>query len=409
MTEADKDTTTPLVSIIIPAYNAEDYISECLSSITNQTYRNLEIIVVDDGSTDSTPIIIRDFCALDSRVSLIQQQNQYAGVARNAGMNVAIGDYLLFLDADDFFDSTMVEKMINRAQETSSDIIICKSNFFDNVTKEFSPIDFSLHDVNVSETYSGRELADCIFQFCVGWPWDKLFSASFIRRNKLQFQELRTSNDARFVFLALCLATRISFVDEILVQHRTNNEKSLERTRSKSCESAIYAADSIREYLVASDLYSQYEDSFINWYLDFTIWNLTSLENTARKKLIRIISDEKHSFLNKSVNYFTDESEKLASLLRHQTYEDLLLESFLIVHEKFQIQADLDWHKQYLRQVELDVQESELRHSKEISEIRACLGNYPERIRQLEGTLDNIYNSKSWKLIQFIRKITRMK
>ena len=110
MTEADKDTTTPLVSIIIPAYNAEDYIGECLSSITNQTYHNLEIIVVDDGSTDTTPRIVRDFCTLDQRVSLIQQQNQYASVACNTGMDAATGEYFLLLDADDFFESTMVKK-----------------------------------------------------------------------------------------------------------------------------------------------------------------------------------------------------------------------------------------------------------------------------------------------------------
>lgn len=391
MKKPDTAATTPLVSIIVPAYNAEDFIGECLASITNQTYENLEIIVVDDGSTDSTPNIIRDFCALDSRVSLIQQQNQYAGVARNTGMDFAKGDYLLFLDADDFFDSTMVEKMIDRAQETSSDVIICKSNFYDNITKEYSPIDFSLCDVNVSQTYSGCELSDRIFQFCVGWPWDKLFNSSFIKRNKLKFQDLRTSNDARFVFLALCLATRISFVDEILVQHRTNNEKSLERTRSESCESAIYAADSIREYLIASDLYSQYEDSFINWYLNFIMWNLSSLDNKSRIKIIALLENPDHLFLQYPVHYNTEEASCIISILKQETREELLSTALMLAHEKAELKADVNWLREKALELEKDKQ--------------LLSSQYTSQISQLNNTLESIYSSKSWKLVQAIRSM----
>ena len=391
MTEADKDTTTPLVSIIIPAYNAEDYIGECLSSITNQTYHNLEIIVVDDGSTDTTPRIVRDFCTLDQRVSLIQQQNQYAGVARNTGMNAANGEYFLFLDADDFFESTMVKKMIDRAQETSADVVICKSNFFDNITKKYSSIDFSLKDVNTNQAYSGSELSDRVFQFCVGWPWDKLFKSSFIKKNKLEFQALRTSNDARFVFLSLCLASQISFVDEHLAQHRTNNEKSLERTRSKSCESAIYAADSIREKLLAAGLYSKFETSFINWYLDFLIWNLSSLDSEARIKLISLLDNPDHFFLRKPIKYYTDEARNVISILNIRRREDLLSASLVLTHEKALLQSESNWLKENIEQLEKEKQTLEL--------------EYINQISQLNNTLENIYSSKSWKLVQLLRGI----
>ena len=96
--------TTPKVSVIIPVYNVEDYLRQCLDSVINQTLKDIEIICVDDGSTDKSLEILHEYEKKDSRITVLTQKNQYAGVARNVGMSVATGKYFVFLDSDDFFE-----------------------------------------------------------------------------------------------------------------------------------------------------------------------------------------------------------------------------------------------------------------------------------------------------------------
>lgn len=114
-----------LVSVIIPFYNEEQYIGDCLISLIKQTYKNIEIICVDDGSTDNGAMIVKAIQQSDSRISLIQQENMNAGTARNVGFSKAKGEYVLFLDSDDFFSPSMVERMLNKALSTNSDIVFC--------------------------------------------------------------------------------------------------------------------------------------------------------------------------------------------------------------------------------------------------------------------------------------------
>ena len=117
------------VSVVMPVYNVENYIEECLDSLISQTLKEIEIICVDDGSTDGTLNLLYKYEKSDTRVKVIQQQNQYAGVARNNGMKHAVGEYILFLDSDDFFERTMLEKMYNEAKRTEADLVLWRSDF----------------------------------------------------------------------------------------------------------------------------------------------------------------------------------------------------------------------------------------------------------------------------------------
>ena len=114
------------VSVILPVYNEEKYLPQCLDSICGQTLREIEIICVDDGSTDSSPQILEGYAKKDARVKLIRQENQFAGVARNKGMSYATGKYLSFLDADDYYAPEMLEKMAEEAEKNKADIVICR-------------------------------------------------------------------------------------------------------------------------------------------------------------------------------------------------------------------------------------------------------------------------------------------
>ena len=115
--------TEKLVTIAIASYNNSQYIERCIDSVINQTYKNLEVLIVDDGSTDETPIIIDRIAAEDNRVVVVHQVNAGPGVARNAGINLARGDYLLFLDSDDMIDCDFISKMYEAASTGNYDMI----------------------------------------------------------------------------------------------------------------------------------------------------------------------------------------------------------------------------------------------------------------------------------------------
>lgn len=309
--------STPLVSVVIPSYNAQLYIDQCLSSVVNQSYQNLEVIVVDDGSTDKTLDVVGRY-EDDPRVSVISQSNQFAGVARNVGMDHSRGKYILFLDADDFFSLDMVEKLVARAEQTDSEIVICRSEFYDDITAETSPIDFALTLVDVDKIYTADMLKNEMFRFCNGWAWDKLFLRSFVDKNSLRFQALRTSNDAYFVFMAAMLAERISFVPDCLVRHRTNNSCSLERTRSQSWRNAFEAACLIRTEMNARKIYPTFERSFVNWFLDFAVWNYRTLEESLRCEVYDCLVDLVVPLLpdNYEGFYYRERNERIAIALR---------------------------------------------------------------------------------------------
>lgn len=276
----------PDVSVIVPMYNAEGTINETLTSIEGQTYRKLEIIVVDDASTDSSREIVNRHASQDSRITLLKQEKSNAGVARNNGMRVAKGKYLMFLDADDLFDPTMVELLVNRAQDTDADVVVCGSRGLDIASGEICPLSSALHISDIGTVASGEDLASEMFRFCNGWPWDKIYKTDFIKREGLEYQSLRSTNDARFVFLTLMLAHRIAFVGQDLITHRINNSQSLEGSRDKSWNNALLAVDALEDEIGRRGIAGTFSDSFVKWGVDFLLWNYWTLSPSVRTEFL---------------------------------------------------------------------------------------------------------------------------
>ena len=167
----------PKVSVIIPVYNVEKYLEECLGSILNQTYINIEVICIDDGSTDASLHILQRCASKDERVIVLTQKNLGAACARNLGMSIAKGEYLLFLDSDDVFHPDMIRKAIDKAEKFESDIVVFKAMSFDTVTGE----KVALNDLFVSfpkytdEVFSYLDVPNVIFNSFMVPAWNKLF------------------------------------------------------------------------------------------------------------------------------------------------------------------------------------------------------------------------------------------
>ena len=226
------------VSVIMPIYNAAEFLREGLDSLLKQTLNEIEIICVNDGSKDQSLEILREYEKKDSRIKIIDQKNQGAGAARNNGMHVAQGEYLAFLDSDDFFEPNMLEEAYNAAHKKDAEICVYNADLFDHTEKKYKKCTWAFRKQYFPENEpfaaTDEDVRDNIFRMFNGWPWDKLYKREYIDRIGIEYQNLRTTNDMFFVFIALACAKRIVTVDKILIHQRVNIKTSLSRTREKS-------------------------------------------------------------------------------------------------------------------------------------------------------------------------------
>ena len=302
------------VSVIIPVYNAEKYLKQCLNSICRQTLQEIEIICVDDGSTDNSLNILQEYANADTRIQVLTQKNQGAGAARNYGLRTARGLYLSFLDADDFFEPNMLEEAINAIELYSADFIVFESDQFHMDTNSYVKPSWVVRhkDIPPYMPFSYLSLTDNVFKTFVGWAWDKLYRKSFIDRHNLWFQEQRTSNDLLFVFSALVLANRIAVIDKILAHQRRGGKESLSVTREKSWHCFYDALIALRKRLKDENIYWKLEQDFINYALHFSLWNLRTLAEPTKQLLKEQLCKEWFKELGiagKEKSYFYNQSE----------------------------------------------------------------------------------------------------
>lgn len=285
---------SPKVTVVVPVYNAEKYLRECIESIADQTLEEIEMIFVDDGSTDKSLDILKEYEKKDSRISVITQEHANAGVARNRGLSVATGEYLSFLDADDFFEPNMLEKAYDKAKNEKAEIIVYRSDAFDVDNASYREMSFSIWEKYIpdSSVFAGIDIKYDFFSAFVGWTWDKLFMRDYIEKKGFLFQEQRTTNDLLFTYLSLAAAKKITILEEILVHHRIHISTSLEATREKSYICFYHALLALREGLKEQGLYKRFKQDFINYSLRFSIENLNALSGNTKIMLYKTLKHE---------------------------------------------------------------------------------------------------------------------
>ena len=243
------------VSVLIPVYNVESYLDQCLTSVLGQTLKDIEVICVNDSSTDGSLEILNKYAKQDTRVQVVTQKNAGAGAARNRGLSMASGEYLSFLDADDFFEPDMLEKQYQMAEEDQADFVVCKSDQYHTEKKEYVQVSWVVREKELPpyHPFNYRQMTDNVFKVFVGWAWDKLYRRSFVEQYHLKFQEQRTSNDMLFVFSAIVMAKKIAIVPEILIHQRRDTKDSLSKTRENSWWCFYDALIALREKLIEED------------------------------------------------------------------------------------------------------------------------------------------------------------
>lgn len=275
----------PTASIVMPVYNAEEYLKQTLDSLLAQSLNNIEIITVDDGSTDRSLQILKEYAAADKRVRVYTQKNQYAGVARNLGLKHARGEYVLFLDSDDFFEPELVKETCYAAKVNDADVVMYGANCYNNETGKVW-IGRHLLDANYvpeKQPFNCKECPDTIFQISNAVPWTKLFRRKFIKKSGLKFQKIYNANDVFFVFSALSMAERIVTLDKQLVNYRVGLKGNLQSSKRRYFFEAYTA---LYQGLKNRGMLELLRKSYTNAALNSFMYNLRVVADLEAKKAI---------------------------------------------------------------------------------------------------------------------------
>ena len=273
------------VSVIIAAYNAAKWLPQCLSSITNQTLQNIEIICVDDGSEDDTLSILREYERADSRIQAVSQKHRSAGTARNTGLAMAKGKYLSFLDADDFFEHDMLEKCVAQLEKDHSDIVIFSASMYHEETgkSEYLPWSCKKEYLPDKTPFTPDQIKGYLFNAFQNWAWNKVFRRELIVSQGILFQDIPRTNDMAFVCEALSCASLISVIDKPFAHYRTGTGSSLQ---SSNHLTPLAFSDAFRETklrLEKRSCYQKFEQSYLNWILEGLLHNLRSNKDPFAK------------------------------------------------------------------------------------------------------------------------------
>ena len=273
------------VSVIIPVFNAEKYISTCIESLISQSYSDFEIICVDDGSTDNSPRILQQYMSMDPRIKIIEQKNQFAGNARNTGMEVASGKYCMFLDIDDFFEKNMIELQVRQIEKDHADICICDADIYDDQAGTFRKSEWLLAKSYIPHVpFNREEIKDHIFFIKTPAAWNMIISAAFIKKYALRFQETKNTNDLYFTYAVLNLAQKITVVDMVLVHYRMGTGSNLQSGNDESPLDFCRAFLKLKKLLIKKGVFDEVKRGYISLYLTnfeyhmFTLQSVQSFE-----------------------------------------------------------------------------------------------------------------------------------
>lgn len=245
----------PQLSIIIPVYNTEKYLHRCIDSVLLQSFTDYELLLIDDGSTDGSGTICDEYAAIDARIRVVHRSNYGVSATREFALSQATGEFIQFIDSDDWIDSTMLQKMYNEAQQKDADIVCC---CFDLI--------FDTHTTPYRLIYKDKiSLQKAIIGNCFGVLWKNLIRRDVIISNDIHFDnDLQGGEDYCFMVKAITASSVISTVDEILYHYNKQNQNSIMAVPTlDKVLSQIKATEMVISFLADKKLLSTFEDALI--------------------------------------------------------------------------------------------------------------------------------------------------
>jgi len=241
------------VSVIIPVYNSEQYLKQCLDSVVNQTLKDIEIIVVNDGSTDNSSQISQEYVSKYKNIKLIDKQNEGCYKARNVGLEIATGEYITFVDSDDYIEHNMYEKMYKKAKSTNVDIICCRyGHYLKNKLKLIANFDNSIKLLTKTDNkLIGAEsviLDDSVI-------WNKIFKRQLLIEKRIKFHsDCYMADDAFFYIISILNAKSIVYISDILYIHRVLGKNTITSSYNEQNFDCIKVSQRILEYSIQNNI-----------------------------------------------------------------------------------------------------------------------------------------------------------
>lgn len=291
------------VSVLIPVYNTEKYLSKCIDSVINQTLKDIEIVIVNDGSKDNSQIIIEQYAKKDSRIKYCVQENSGLGATRNKGIELATGEYIAFLDSDDWVENDYYELMYNQAINTKSDMVIS---------------DYTVDSLNSSYIYENkyeqidkrRYIKDVLMRNVSGFSWNKLYKRELINSNNLKFplrENFENIEDQYFTLKTLYLSKKISFLNKPLIHYIIRDNSIVNTYQKKLIDDGL-------------NFYRQISEFFIRYNADDDIYE--ALEIGMLKHICQCLSNECKNTNKKSLRERLNEYKRILNIKEYQKIID---------------------------------------------------------------------------------------
>lgn len=295
------------ISIIVPIYNASKYLKKCLDSLVNQTKKELEFILINDGSTDDSESIIKSYN--DSRIKYFKRSNHGIGKTRNFGISKSTGKYIMFLDSDDYLEENACEVLYEKIEKDKLDLVVCD---FYNVIKETKICEKIASFKNTAL----KDNPDLLLNINLA-PWNKIYRSDLIKKNNIKFIEDLKYEDVPFVALSLLKAKKIGKVDKPLINYAIH-EKSETTIRDEKIFDIIKIVDIIRGYFKNYDWSKKAVDALtVEVLVNYNIQQRYIKDKGIRNKFI----DETFSYFKKNVPNYKNKSYYLNKIFIRRLIE----------------------------------------------------------------------------------------
>ena len=383
------------ITVIIPAYNAIDYLDESLNSIINQTFTDLEIICVDDGSTDNTLERLYEYAEKDSRIQVYTQENQGPGGATNTGLDKATGKYIYLMDADDILDLNALEEFHTIMEEKDVDLIIFPSIDYDEDTGKYEKQDyFSMPEINeaVGDTiFHWRDLSqNLLFKICVT-PWSKFYKHDLIKKSNARFPTNTIYQDNPFFWEIIFNTEKIYFYNKFLYTRRTHSASCTHSNDERNIDSIKINNIIIKTFMK----YGHFEEFKVKLY------------HTKISLINRRYNEIRDEFKEL---YFSEMKKDYVKIIGHEKYDDFksclnLTNTYLFdnaISSSNHVEYDL---KNEISALEMDKTRLTKEKDSSIKQVNA-LKKENKKLAKLNKSL---LTSKSWKLTKPLRTIGRIR
>ncbi len=377
------------ISIIIPVFNTASYLDECLKSVLNQTFTDFEIICVNDGSSDSSLDVLKNYQLKDNRIKVISQSNKGAGAARNVGIKYAKGDYILFLDSDDYITNHALSEVYDIAVSTSADMVLFKLINFDNETYETSKSNYFemkfIKDIVGDNVFSWKNVKNRFFDISITAP-GKLIKTNLIKN--IRFPEEIIFEDNVFFSKVLFKTKRLYFYDRYLYNRRLRDD-SVTTSYYEHFIDCVTAYDLIESEIRKSGNYDYLADQLFNRKCRDIFNRFSQLPNKFKKEYY---DKTKENFLKNKNKLESEGTLKICdeyslnlfnSAINTRTYRE-----FELSVENYNLKLQLD-------KLRLDNQLLKRQHAKKIYKMET---DYKQQIESIKG-------STSWKITRIFRVV----